>query len=143
MQIEHVAMVVEDLEAAIETYEALGLVRHRIYEDIREQYPGQEDLHYRACAVWEGPDADFHIWLMQPKVEGSALHRFLERRGPGLHHVGLMGDLEAIPEAVEEAGLRWIRPISDFGHEGHRGLLHPKDTQGTLVELVQPPRRHD
>jgi catechol 2,3-dioxygenase-like lactoylglutathione lyase family enzyme len=139
MHIDHVAIVVEDLEAAVEAYEALGLVRYRIYEDIREQYPGEEDLHYRACAVMEHREADFHLWLMEPKGEGTALHRFLERHGPGLHHVGVHGDLDGIEERTEQAGIAWLRPVTDFGREGRRGLVDPRPLQGVLVEMSQPP----
>lgn len=141
MHVDHVAIVVEDLEAAVEAYEALGLVRFRIYEDISETYPGQEELHYRACAVMETKESDFHLWLMEPKGEGTALHRFLERRGPGLHHIGLSGDLDGLPARIDAAGLEFIRPISDFGREGRRGLLHPHSFQRTLVEVFQLPDR--
>ena len=142
MHIDHVAIVVEDLEAAVEAYEQIGLVRYRIYDDIVEQYPGEEELHYRACAVMETRDSDFHLWLMEPKGEGTGLHRFLEKRGPGLHHVGIDGPLNGLSEKLEEAGIRFIRPISDFGEEGRRGLLHPHSMQRTLVELTEIPE-HD
>jgi methylmalonyl-CoA/ethylmalonyl-CoA epimerase len=139
MHIDHVAIVVEDLEAAVEAYEAVGLVRYDVYDDIVEQYPGEEELHYRACAVMESRDADFHIWLMEPKGEGTALHRFLERRGPGLHHIGIDGPLDGVAERLAGAGIAFIRPVSDFGKEGRRGLLDPHDLQGTLVELTELP----
>jgi hypothetical protein len=91
--------------------------------------------------MMESREADFHIWLMEPKGDGTALHHFLERGGPGLHHIGLTGDLDGVPDRVEEAGLDFIRPITDFGREGRRGLLHPHSFQRTLVEVSQPPDR--
>lgn len=139
MHIEHVAIVVRDLEAAVEAYETVGLVRYEIYDDLVEHYPGEEELHYRACAMMENRDSDFHIWLMEPKGEGTGLHRFLEQRGPGLHHIGIDGPLDGAPEELEKAGIKFIRPVSDFGKEGRRGLLHPHDMQGTLVELTELP----
>lgn len=81
--------------------------------------------------------------LVRPARAGSPVASFLERRGPGLHHVGLRVDqpLEDVLRRLQAAGIRTaggIEPSSD----GRPSLfLHPAATGGVLVELVEGPRR--
>ena len=74
-------------------------------------------------------------------AEGVNVARFIERRGPGLHHIAFrVPDLRA---ALEELKTRGFQPIDEEPRSGARGhqvaFLHPKTTGGVLIELVQQP----
>lgn len=81
------------------------------------------------------------VELIEPRSEDSGVARFIERRGPGLHHIAFrVPDLRA---ALEELKTRGFQPIDEEPRSGARGhqvaFLHPKTTGGVLIELVQQP----
>jgi methylmalonyl-CoA epimerase len=88
-----------------------------------------------------GPAAGLE--LVWPGRPGTPVDGFLERRGPGLHHVGLRVDqpLEELREELLAAGLALIGDV-DVSSDGRPCLfIHPRSTGGVLVELVEGPRR--
>ncbi len=128
-EIDHVAIAVHDLDAAIDFYRrAFGAeVRHR---EVVESDGVEEAL----IAV-----ADSYIQLTAATRPDSPIARFLERRGEGLHHVGYrVDDCAAALEALVAAG---ATPIDAAPRPGSRGttvaFVHPKGAFGTLIELVQ------
>lgn len=128
-EIDHVAIAVRDLDAAIAWYrEAFGCeVDHR---EVVES-DGVEEALLRV--------ADSYIQLLTPTRPDSPVAGFLERRGEGLHHVGYrVADCAAALERVKAAG---HRVIDEAPRPGSRGttvaFLHPKGALGTLIELVQ------
>jgi methylmalonyl-CoA/ethylmalonyl-CoA epimerase len=133
-RIDHIGVAVEDLDAAIALYEErLGMpVQHR--ETVEEQ--GIE-------AVLLGV-GDSHVELLRPLGPDTAVGRFLQRSGPGLHHVAYgTDDIEAALEAVRGAGLELIDEQPRVGIRGSRvAFLHPKSTGGVLTELVEAPEGH-
>ena len=128
-RIDHVGVAVEDLEAAVALYsERFGMaVEHR--ETVEEQ--GVE-------AVLLGV-GESHVELLAPLGPETAVGRFLDRSGPGLHHVAYgTDDIEAALEALRGAGLRLIDERPRTGIRGSRvAFLHPKSTGGVLTELVE------
>jgi methylmalonyl-CoA epimerase len=129
-ELDHVAIAVRDLEAAVSWYrDALGAqVAHR---ELVEADGVEEAL----LAV-----AESYVQLLTPTRAGSPVARFLERRGEGLHHVGYrVDDCASALAAAIAAG---ARPIDDTPRPGSRGstvaFLHPSTAFGTLIELVQP-----
>jgi methylmalonyl-CoA epimerase len=128
-ELDHVAIAVRDLDAAVGWYrEALGAtVAHR---EVVERDGVEEAL----LAV-----ADSYVQLLTPTRPDSPVARFLERRGEGLHHVGYRVDdcMEALAAAVAAGAT----PIDEHPRPGSRGtsvaFLHPKSSFGTLIELVQ------
>jgi len=77
--------------------------------------------------------------LVQPAKEGSPIERFLERRGPGLHHVAFRVDVP-LPEVIErlrEAGIETVGGIEASSDGRPSVFLHPSGTGGVLVELVE------
>ena len=122
-------MAVEDLDEAIALYsQRLGMpVEHR--ETIDEQ--GVE-------AVLLGV-GDGHVELLRPLGVATAVGRFLDRHGPGLHHVAYgTNDIESALEAARAAGLRLIDEGPRTGIRNSRvAFLHPKSTGGVLTELVE------
>jgi methylmalonyl-CoA epimerase len=133
-RIDHIGVAVDDLEGAVALYsERLGMpVQHR--ETVEEQ--GVE-------AVLLGV-GESHVELLSPLGPDTAVGRFLERNGPGLHHVAYgIDDIEAALEGVRAAGLALIDERPRTGIRGSRvAFVHPKSTAGVLTELVQAAEGH-
>ena len=128
-EIDHVALVVRDMDAAIEWYaQTLGArIAHR---ELVEHDGVEETL----VAV-----AESYVQLVSPTREDSAVAKFLATRGEGLHHVAYrVQDCAEALEAVRRAG---NRVVDEAPRRGSRGTMiafvHPKSSFGTLVELVQ------
>jgi methylmalonyl-CoA epimerase len=128
-EIDHVAIAVNDLDAAIEYYRAtFGTeVDHR---EVVES-DGVEEALLKV--------ADSYVQLLTPTRENSPVAKYLERKGEGLHHVGYrVADCGAALEAVKAQG---GRVIDEAPRPGSRGttvaFVHPKGAFGTLIELVQ------
>jgi methylmalonyl-CoA/ethylmalonyl-CoA epimerase len=128
-EIDHVAIAVHDLEAAVRWYsEALGAeVAHR--EVIEAD--GVEEALLRV--------ADSYVQLLTPTRPDSTVAAYLERRGEGIHHVGYrVADCAAALQAVKETGAQVIDEVPRPGSRGTTvAFVHPKAAFGTLIELVQ------
>ncbi len=79
------------------------------------------------------------VELLEPVDAGSPIERFIERRGPGIHHVCfVVPDLDAALERCRTAGIRLIDEAPRMGAEGKRiAFLHPSATGGVLIELTE------
>jgi methylmalonyl-CoA/ethylmalonyl-CoA epimerase len=128
-EIDHVAIAVHDLDAAVKYYEdAFGAtVAHR---EIVES-DGVEEALIKV--------ADSYIQLTTGTRPDSPISKYLEKRGEGMHHIGYrVDDCAAALEAMKAAG---ATPIDQAPRPGSRGttvaFVHPKGNLGTLVELVQ------
>jgi methylmalonyl-CoA/ethylmalonyl-CoA epimerase len=128
-RIDHVGVAVEDLDEAVALYsERLAMpVQHR--ETVEEQ--GVE-----AVLIGVG---ESHVELLRPLGPETAVGRFLERNGPGLHHVAYgTDDIDSALEEVRAAGLRLIDEQPRTGIRNSRvAFVHPKSTGGVLTELVE------
>ncbi|MDP6863079.1 MAG: methylmalonyl-CoA epimerase [Acidimicrobiales bacterium] len=128
-EIDHVAIAVHDLEAAIAYYEeAFGAEVH--HREIVES-DGVEEALVKV--------ADSYIQLTTATRADSPIAKYLEKRGEGLHHIGYrVDDCQAALEAMVAAG---ATPIDQSPRPGSRGttvaFMHPKGSFGTLIELVQ------
>ncbi|HYP48853.1 MAG TPA: methylmalonyl-CoA epimerase [Thermoleophilaceae bacterium] len=129
-RIDHIGVAVEDLDRAIALYErSLGMpVQHR--ETVEE---------YGVEAVLLGI-GDSHVELLCPAAPDSAVGRFLERSGEGIHHVAYQtADIEAALKRARQSGLRLIDEEPRMGIRRSRvAFVHPKATGGVLTELVEP-----
>ncbi|MGZ4675199.1 MAG: methylmalonyl-CoA epimerase [Acidimicrobiia bacterium] len=128
-EIDHVAIAVADLEAAIAYYEdTFGCtVEHR---EVVES-DGVEEALLKV--------ADSYVQLLTPTREDSPVAKYLANKGEGLHHVGYrVDDCAAALERVKAAG---GQVIDEAPRPGSRGttvaFVHPKGAFGTLIELVQ------
>jgi methylmalonyl-CoA/ethylmalonyl-CoA epimerase len=128
-EIDHVAIAVRDLDAAIAWYEQVfgATVTHR---EIVES-DGVEEALVRV--------ADSYVQLLTPTHDDSPVAKYLEKRGEGLHHVAFrVANCAVALEAVKSSG---YRVIDETPRPGSRGttvaFLHPKASFGTLIELVQ------
>lgn len=88
-----------------------------------------------------GPDR--RLELVVPDRDDNPIARFLERRGPGLHHIAfrVQGTLAALLPQLEAAGLTPVGPIEPASDGRLCVFLHPSTTGGVLVELIEEARR--
>jgi methylmalonyl-CoA epimerase len=128
-EIDHVAIAVNDLEAAIDYYRrAYGVeVEHR--EVIEKD--GVEEALIKV--------ADSYVQLLTPIRDDSPVAKYLERKGEGIHHVGYRVD--SCAEALARVKAEGYQVIDDAPRPGSRGttvaFIHPKTAFGTLIELVE------
>jgi methylmalonyl-CoA epimerase len=128
-EIDHVAIAVKDLDAAIAYYgKAFGAeVHHREVVDS----DGVEEALVKV--------ADSYIQLTAATRDDSPIAKFLEKKGEGLHHIGYRVDDCA--QALESMVAAGATPIDQAPRPGSRGttvaFIHPKGSFGTLIELVQ------
>jgi methylmalonyl-CoA/ethylmalonyl-CoA epimerase len=133
-RIDHIGVAVDDLEEAVSLYsERLGMpVEHR--ETL-------EDQGVEAVLLAVGVS---HVELLRPLAPDTAVGRFLERNGPGLHHVAYgTDDIDAALVDARAAGLALIDEQPRTGIRGSRvAFVHPKSTGGVLTELVEAAEGH-
>lgn len=135
-RLDHVGLAVEDLAAALSFYrDTLGMkVAHE------EEVPSQGvRVLFLAPAGAAGAAAAAEIELLLPLGADSPVRRFLDKRGPGLHHVAYeVPDLAAELARLAAAGVRLVDAAPRPGARGHQvAFLHPASAGGVLVELVQ------
>jgi methylmalonyl-CoA/ethylmalonyl-CoA epimerase len=84
------------------------------------------------------------VELLTPIRPDTAVANFLERNGPGMHHVAYRtDDIDGALERLREAGLRLIDEEPRIGIRDSRvAFVHPKSTGGVLTEIVQPAEGH-
>ena len=128
-EIDHVAIAVNDLDAAIEWYrEAFGAtVAHR-------EVVQSDGVEEALLAV-----AESYVQLLTPTRDDSTVAKYLEKRGEGIHHVGYrVDDCAAALDAIKKMG---GKVLDEAPRPGSRGttvaFVHPKTSFGTLIELVQ------
>jgi methylmalonyl-CoA/ethylmalonyl-CoA epimerase len=127
-RVDHTAIVVRDLDEAMERYRALWGVEAAD----RGVVPGQ---HVEVAFLRLG---DTQIELIRPTSGDSGVARFLERHGEGLHHVAItVPDLKAELARLEQQGVELIDRQPRAGLHGQVAFVHPKSTGGVLVELIE------
>lgn len=128
MKLDHLGVAVRRLDQAIAVYEAMGLeVAHR------------EQVIQDQVSVAFIPFDGGRFELLEPTADTSPIAKFLERRGPGLHHVALeVSDIRKTLNDMKQRGLQLIdsepRPGAD---QSLVAFVHPSATGGILLELVQ------
>jgi methylmalonyl-CoA/ethylmalonyl-CoA epimerase len=128
--IDHVGVAVSDLGDAISIYEGTF----------------EMPLVHRETVADQGVEAalldvgDGHVELLRPLGPDTPVGRFVERSGPGLHHVAYrVGDIDAALERLGAAGVGLIDERARVGIRGSRvAFLDPRSTGRTLLELVEP-----
>jgi len=128
-EIDHVAIAVRDLDAAVAYYEAAYGVEVEHRETVERD--GVEEALLRV--------ADSYVQLLTPTRDDSPVAKWMEKRGEGIHHVGYRVDDCAV--ALERVKAQGHQVIDDAPRPGSRGttvaFVHPKGAFGTLIELVQ------
>lgn len=127
-RIEHIGIAVRSIEEARKMYEVLGLSVAEI-----------EDVPHEGVRVAMIPCGESRIELLEPISEDSPIAKFLEKRGPGVHHLCLASDdVRADDGKLREAGFQVLRPEPTRGAGGcWVQFVHPKSTGGVLLELSE------
>jgi methylmalonyl-CoA/ethylmalonyl-CoA epimerase len=131
-RIHHLAVLVHDIDGSL-----------RFWRDVLGLEPSQiSDVPAEAARVAFLPLGESEIELVQPTALDSGLSRYLEKHGPGLHHVCLqVDDLSKLLGQLKGKGIRLINDQPKVGQDGKLyAFIHPKSTQGVLVELYQLPK---
>jgi methylmalonyl-CoA/ethylmalonyl-CoA epimerase len=128
-EIDHIAIAVRDLEAAVDYYRTTYGVEP-VHREIVEK-DGVEEVLLKV--------ADSYIQLLTPVRDDSPVTKYLEKRGEGLHHVGYrVDDCAAALARVKAEGHQVIDDAPRLGSRGTTvAFVHPKTAFGTLIELVE------
>jgi methylmalonyl-CoA/ethylmalonyl-CoA epimerase len=134
LKIDHVGIAVADLDEAIEFYERVFGMRC-VHQETNEEQGVREAM------VSVGPDPSGGcLQLLAPLSPSSTIAKFLDRNGPGIQQLAYrVTDVEAVSEVLRRRGLRLVYDEPRRGTSGSRvNFVHPKDTGGVLIELVEP-----
>lgn len=127
-QVDHIGIAVRSIDEARVLYEALGLEVEEIEEVPQEKV--------RVAMI---PCGQARIELLEPTAPDSPIAKFLDDRGPGIHHLCLKsGDVVEDDAKLRQAGFRVLRDEPTAGAGGTRvQFVHPKSTGGVLLEIAE------
>jgi methylmalonyl-CoA/ethylmalonyl-CoA epimerase len=129
--VDHIGIAVRDLDEGIALYrDLLGLELERI-----EEVP-QEKVKV-AFLKLDRTGALGHVELLAPLGSEGNIAAFIEKRGPGLHHIALAAhDIEAVMNRCREAGMKLLDETPRQGAGGKKIVfMHPKSGGGVLIEI--------
>ncbi|HEX6046109.1 MAG TPA: methylmalonyl-CoA epimerase [Pyrinomonadaceae bacterium] len=129
MKIDHIGIAVKSIEEGLGFWqEALGLTPDSA-EEVAEQ-------GLKVCMF---PIGDTNVELLEPITSQSPVGKFLEKRGPGLHHIAIeVSDIHGSLAKLKQRGARLIDETPRIGARGSLiAFVHPSSTNGVLLELVQ------
>ena len=132
--IDHIGVATDDLDASIALY----------------QGSFEMPLAHRETVAEQGVEAvlldvgDCHVELLRPLGPDTPVGKFLERKGPGLHHVAYrVADIDATLQRLRDEGIELIDAEARTGIRQSRvAFLHPRSTGGVLTEIVEPAASH-
>jgi methylmalonyl-CoA/ethylmalonyl-CoA epimerase len=128
MQIDHIGVVVRDIQEALKVYQAaLGLPLREVVE-----VPNQK------VEVAFLPVGESNIELVQPLSDDTGIAKFLKERGEGIHHICLkVSDIESALDQLKAHGVELIDEEPRQGPHGRVAFVHPRGAHGVLIELVE------
>jgi len=128
IKINHVAIVVQNIDAALNFWEqTFGLELDHV-----------EDVPSQKSKVAFLPLGESEIELVQPTTSDSGLANFLEKRGEGMHHICIeVEDIDAALAELKSKGVRLINEVPEELPGRKMAFIHPKAANGVLVELYQ------
>jgi methylmalonyl-CoA/ethylmalonyl-CoA epimerase len=132
-RIEHVGIAVKNLEASVATYEALLGTPCYAVEEVTDQMA--RTAFFRI--------GETKIELLESTSPDGPIAKFIEKRGEGIHHIALAVD--DVAASLSDLERRGVRAVDHRPRQGAEGLdiafLHPRSTNGVLVELCSRPDR--
>jgi methylmalonyl-CoA epimerase len=129
MKLDHIGIATRQIDEALAVWrDALGL-----------QVEFTEEVTEQGVRVALLPIGDTHIELLEPLHDDSPVGKFLEKRGPGIHHLAVrVKDIQASLDQLKEKGTRLIDETPRRGAGGCLvAFIHPSSANGVLLELVQ------
>ncbi len=132
MKIDHIAIAVTDVEASAKVYQkALGI------DEIEFETVESEGVKVAIISMENG-----RIELMQPTKDDSPIKKFLDKKGPGLHHMALETDnIEGEVERMEGCGVQFLGKVRPGSAGTKVTFIHPKSLEGVLTELCSHPEK--
>ena len=131
MKIDHIAIAVKDLEKAVQEYKNAFAVDNVEFETVEN-----EGVKVAILRLENG-----RIELMEPTNDSSPIKKFLDKRGPGLHHLALeTNDIESEVSRMEGCGIQFLGKIRPGSAGTKVTFIHPKSLQGVLAELCSHPK---
>ena len=127
-KLDHIGIAVEDIEKAVEAYERLGFTVESV-----------DDVPGFGVKVAFLPMESGNVELVQPVKDDSAMAKYLEKKGEGIHHLCFeVHDIQAELARLEAAGVELVDKVPRQGAHGTLvAFLHPKSTGGVLIELAE------
>ena len=131
--LDHIAIAVKSIPDAKKVYEDMGLVFAPEIEEVKDQ---------KVFTAFANVDVNAHIELLQPTSTESTIHKFIETKGEGIHHLCFkVTDVVAKTKELTDKGYKFIYPEPRIGAGGCLvNFMHPKSTGGVLIELSQRPQ---
>ena len=130
-KLDHIGIAVKSIDEGLKYYrDVLGM-----------EYLGEEEVTEQKVRVAFLKLGESRIELLEPTSSDSPVAKFLEKRGPGIHHIAIqVDDIEAALSGHRKAGARLIDEMPRVGaHDMLIAFIHPKSTGGVLIELCQRP----
>ena len=131
MKIDHIAIAVNNVEESAKVYQkALGI------DEIEFETIESEGVKVAIIPMENG-----RIELMQPTKDDSPIKKFLDKKGPGLHHMALeTNDIEGEVERMEGCGVQFLGKVRPGSAGTKVTFIHPKSLEGVLAELCSHPK---
>jgi len=130
VKLDHIGIAVKNLDEAVRFYrDVLGL-----------ELEGVEEVPEESVKVAMFRVGDTHIELLQGTTPESAISKFIEKRGEGIHHIAVrVEDVDKSVEVLKSRGAVLVYDKSKLVSKGSRKInfVHPKSTGGVLLELVE------
>ena len=132
MKIDHIAIAVNNVEESAKVYQkALGI------DEIEFETVESEGVKVAIISMENG-----RIELMQPTKDDSPIKKFLDKKGPGLHHMALETDnIEGEVERMEGCGVQFLGKVRPGSAGTKVTFIHPKSLEGVLPELCSHPEK--
>ena len=130
-KLDHIGVAVKSIEAALPLYT----------QALRLDVARTDEVAAEGVKIAFIPAGETLIELLEPTGEGTAVAKFLEGRGPGLHHMCFeVDDVDAAIAHLKEAGVSLLSDSARQGADGRIVFLHPKASHGVLIELLEKTR---
>jgi len=132
MRIDHIAVLVEDLDGPLSFWrDALGIELHHT-----------QDVPSEMAQIAFLPVGGSEVELVRPTSSDSGLARFLVKRGPGMHHICLeVDDIVGMLAQLKEKDVQLINEEPRTSADGKKyAFIHPKSANGVMVELYELPK---
>jgi methylmalonyl-CoA/ethylmalonyl-CoA epimerase len=131
MRIDHVAIAVNNLDAAVKEYQNVLGVKEVEFETVETEGVRVAILHLN----------NSRIELMEPTKETSPIKKFLDTRGEGLHHIALETEgIEGEVDRMKGTGVRFLGEVRPGSRGTKITFIHPKSLHGVLTELCSHPK---
>lgn len=128
--LDHVAVATSSLERSIKVYESLGLSFGQEHEVVEEQ---------KVKVAFSPIDETAKLELLEPTSSDSAIAKFIESKGEGIHHLCFkVHNIEEVSKDLTDKGMRLLYETPKKGAHGMLiNFIHPKSTGGVLIEIAQ------